>query len=171
MVAPLDIAEIVQAFEVRHMLESRTAALAARKATPKDVLAITHAFDKAEAAIDRGDFRAMLGMDRDFHRAVAFATHNPTLARFVITLQNVATRYWIWQMEKQSPEDQLKDVALHKALGAAIAAGDVVGAESAAACLIGEAPNSPTSSASGLFRHRPAEVRMGADEVTGGDGA
>jgi DNA-binding GntR family transcriptional regulator len=147
IVAPLDIAEIVHAFEVRHMLESRTAALAARKATPNDVLAITHAFDNAEVAVSKGDFRAMLSMDREFHRAVAFATHNPTLARFVITLQNVATRFWIWQMEKQTPEDQLKDVALHRALGSAIAAGDVMGAERAAAYLIGEPPSSQTNSA------------------------
>ncbi|MGC4441773.1 FCD domain-containing protein, partial [Streptococcus suis] len=70
-----------------------------------------------EAAIAAGDFRAMLAMDLAFHRAVAVAAQNPTLARFVIALQNVATRFWIWQMEKQSPESQLEDVALHRGLG------------------------------------------------------
>ena len=141
LVAPLDIREIEQAFEVRHMLEGHTAALAARNAKADDIAIIVHAFDGAEAAIAAADFRAMLTMDRIFHRAVATATHNPTLARFVIHLQNVATRFWIWAMEKQTPEDQLKDVGLHRALGAAIAAHDPVAAESAAARLVGDPPS------------------------------
>lgn len=141
VVAPLDIREIEQAFEVRYMLEGRTAALAARNARPEDVAAITGAFDGAEAAIAAADFRAMLWMDRIFHRSVAFATNNLPLARFVVSLQNVATRFWIWQMEKQTPEDQLKDVALHRALGEAIAAHDPEAAEAAAVKLVGEPPS------------------------------
>ena len=140
VVAPMDIREIEHAFEVRNMLEGRTAALAARNARPEDVAAITQAFEGAEAAIEAADFRAMLAMDRNFHRAVAFATNNPTLARFVVALQNVATRYWIWAMEKQSPEDQLKDVALHRAVAAAIAAHDPAAAEAAAVKLVGDPP-------------------------------
>ena len=86
MVAPLDLREIEQAFEVRHLLEGRSAALAARNAGPQDRAAITSAFDGAEAAIAAGDFRALMAMDRAFHRAVAYATHNATLARYLIAL-------------------------------------------------------------------------------------
>ncbi len=99
VVAPLDLGEIENAFEVRRLLEARTAALRAQSAKPEDRLAIGAAFDGAEAAIAAGDYRALLAMDHAFHRAVAFATQNATLARFIIALQNVATRYWIWQME------------------------------------------------------------------------
>lgn len=141
IVAPLDLREIEQAFEVRHMLEGHTAALAARNARAEDIAAITEAFDGAEAAIAAADFRAMLSMDRAFHRAVAFATNNVTLARFVVSLQNIATRFWIWEMEKEAPEDQLKDVALHRALAAAIAAHDPQAAEAAAARLVGDPPS------------------------------
>lgn len=141
VVAPLDIREIEHAFEVRHLLEAKTAGLAARNATADDIAAISSAFDGAEAAIASSDFRAMLAMDRAFHRAVATATHNPTLARFVVSLQNVATRFWIWAMEKQSPEDQAEDVSLHRKLAAAIAAGDAPAAEAAAARLVGEPPS------------------------------
>jgi DNA-binding GntR family transcriptional regulator len=141
VVAPLDIREIEQAFEVRHMLEARTAGLAARNATADDIAAITSAFDGAEVAIAGADFRAMLAMDRAFHRAVAAATHNPTLARFVVSLQNVATRFWIWAMEKQSPEDQLEDVRLHRQLAATIASRDAPAAEAAAQRLVGEPPS------------------------------
>jgi DNA-binding GntR family transcriptional regulator len=141
VVAPLDIREIEQAFEVRYMLEARTAALAAKNATPGAIAEITACFDGAEAAIEAADFRAMLAMDRNFHRAVALATGNSTLARFVISLQNIATRFWIWDMQKQTPEDQLKDVALHRALAAAIATRDPVAAEEAASKLVGDPPS------------------------------
>jgi len=145
VVAPLDVTEIEHAFEVRRMLEGRTAALAARNHRPEDLPAIVGAFDEAETAIAAGDFRKMLAMDHSFHRAVAFATHNPTLARFVIALQNTATRYWIWQMEKQSQEDQMRDVILHRSLAEAIARRDPVAAEAACAQLIGEPPSAKRS--------------------------
>jgi DNA-binding GntR family transcriptional regulator len=141
VVAPLDVREIEQAFEVRHMLEARTAGQAARNATAEDIAAITSAFDGAEAAIAAADFRAMLTMDRAFHKAVAVATRNSTLARFIISLQNIATRFWIWEMEKQTPDDQLKDVSLHRTLAEAIAARDPAAAEAAAAKLVGDPPS------------------------------
>ncbi len=141
VVAPLDIREVEHAFQVRHMLEAQTAALAARNATSADLVAISEAFDGAEAAVAACDFRALLTMDRSFHRAVASATHNPTLARFVASLQNIAARFWIWAMEKQSPAEQLADIALHRALADAIAARDAPAAQAAAARLVGDAPS------------------------------
>jgi DNA-binding GntR family transcriptional regulator len=141
VVAPLDLREIENAFQVRHMLEARTAGLAAEKASEADLIAIQSAFDGAEAAIAEGDVRAMLVMDRTFHKAVAAATHNPTLARFVVSLQNVATRFWIWAMERQSPADQLADVERHRELARCIAARDPGAAEAAAAHLVGDPPS------------------------------
>ena len=141
MVAPLDMREIEQAFQVRHMLEARTAALAAQKASQADIEAITSAFDGAEAAIAAGNFRAMLAMDRVFHRAVAAATQNLVLSRYVISLQNVATRFWVYAMEKQSPAEQLEDVDLHRLLAGAIAARNPEAAEAAAAKLVGDPPS------------------------------
>jgi DNA-binding GntR family transcriptional regulator len=63
----------------------------------------------------------------------------------VIALQNVATRFWIWQMEKQSPESQLEDVALHRGLGQAIAEGDAALAERLCEQLIGNPPSGESS--------------------------
>jgi DNA-binding GntR family transcriptional regulator len=140
-IAPLDMKEIEQAFEVRHLLEGRSAALAARNATDADVATILHAFDGAEDAIERGDFRAMVSMDRAFHRAVAYATQNVTLARYLTALQNIATRFWINAMERQSPAAQLADVQLHRALGAAIAAHDPEAAEQAMSRVVGDPPS------------------------------
>jgi len=141
LIAPLDIREIEQAFEVRHLLEGRSAALAAQNARPHDIAAITSAFDGAEAAVEQGDLRALLIMDREFHKAVAYATHNATLARYIVALQNIATRFWIYAMERQSPEEQLADIALHRGLAAAIAARDPAAAEAAMARLVGDPPS------------------------------
>jgi DNA-binding GntR family transcriptional regulator len=141
IVAPMDLREIEQAFEVRHMLEARSAGLAARNATDRDVAAIVSAFDGAEAAVAAGDHRAMLAMDRTFHRTLAYATQNLTLARYLVTLQNIATRFWINAMEKQSETAQLADVVLHRAVAAAIAARDPAAAEAAMARIVGEPPS------------------------------
>jgi DNA-binding GntR family transcriptional regulator len=141
VVSPLDLREIENAFQVRHMLEGRTAALAARNASPVDINDIASAFDGAEEAIAAGDFRAMLAMDRAFHQAIGAATKNPTLARFVASLQNTATRFWIWTMEKQTPDEQLVDVNLHRALARSIAGRDPAAAEASAARLVGAPPS------------------------------
>ncbi|MBE7217111.1 MAG: GntR family transcriptional regulator [Caulobacteraceae bacterium] len=140
-VAPLDLREIEAAFEVRSLLEGRSAALAARNATPADAAAIAAAFHGAEGAVATGDLRALVAMDRAFHRAVAQASHNPLLARYLMTLQNIAARYWVYAMERQPPEDQLADIALHRDLARAIAAADEPAAEAAMARLIGDPPS------------------------------
>ena len=141
VVAPLDLREIEHAFEVRRLLEGRSGALAARSATEQDISDIQTAFDGAEAAVARGDYRALLEMDRNFHKAVAYATHNPLLARYIVSLQNIATRFWIFAMERQSPEDQMQDIVLHRAAGDAIASRDQLAAELAMGRLVGEAPS------------------------------
>lgn len=141
IVAPLDLREIEHAFEVRRMLEGRSGALAARAATEADIAAIRSAFDGAEAAVERGDYRALLEMDRSFHKAVAYATHNPMLARFIVSLQNIATRFWIFAMERQTPQEQMADIILHRAAGEAIASRDPVAAEAAMDRLVGDAPS------------------------------
>ena len=106
-----------------------------------DIAAIRAAFDGAEEAVARGDLRAVLEMDRSFHKAVALATHNPLLSRFIISLQNIATRYWIFAMERQSPEEQLNDIRLHREAGEAIARRDVAAAEAAMERLVGDPPS------------------------------
>lgn len=140
IVAPMDLVEIEQAFQVRRMLEAKTAGLAARNRREADLPAILNAFDGAEDAIAAGDFRTMLAMDLVFHRAVAFASQNHTLARFVISLQNTATRYWVWQMERQTPEAQRVDVGLHRQMAEAIGARDAARAEALCEQLIGLPP-------------------------------
>ncbi len=141
VVAPLDIREIEHAFEVRRMLEAKTASLAARNGSDEQLTQLRASFDGAEAAIDSGDFRILLAMDRTFHRRVATATQNPLLARYVLSLQNIATRFWIYAMEKQTAREQMDDVDRHRHLATAIYDRDPDQAEAAAAKLVGDPPS------------------------------
>ena len=151
-VAPIDLQAVEEAFEVRRLLEGRSAALAAQNATAHDDDDIAAAFDGAEVAVQAGDIRALIQMDRAFHAAVALATHNALLARQLIAVQTLATRFWVAAMGEQSPQEQLDDVALHRDLAAAIAARDPAASEAAMARLIGDPPSLYPPSAASLRR-------------------
>ena len=145
-VAPLDVAEIEEAFEVRRLMEGRSAALAARNATVEEAQDLYAAFEGAEAAVERRDVRALIAMDRTFHRRLAWATHNAVLARYLVVLQDVAARWWVFALREEPAAEQLADIALHRDLARAIQAGDAAEAEAAMARLIGDPPSlSPVS--------------------------
>lgn len=154
-VAAIDPAEVEQAFEIRSLLDGRSAGLAARHATAADKREIAACFKGAEDAIAAGDHLALVRMDRAFHHAVARATHNAHLARWLDELWVTAARWWVFAMGRQEPADQLADVRLHRDLAAAIAAGDVAEAEAAMARLIGDPP-SLTPPVVGALRPEPA---------------
>ena len=111
MVAPLDMREIEQAFQVRHMLEARTAALAAQKASDEDVIRDHPPRSTARKARSKREISAPC-----WPWTALFTAPSPPRRRtrcsprYVIALQNVATRFWVYAMEKQSPAEQLEDV-------------------------------------------------------------
>jgi len=141
IVAPLDIMQIKQAFEARFLIEPHCAGLAALHATRSEIAQIKSAFDGAEAAIQKGDTRKMMGMDRNFHFAVAFASHNMELARTIVTLHHKAARFWVLSSPGQSKQERLDDVIFHRAVAAAIEARDVAKAQSAMLKVLGNFPN------------------------------
>lgn len=128
IVTSVDVEEVRQAYEVRCMLEPQAAFLAAANGTHAEIQEILTAFEGGEAAAKRRDFRAIIAMDRQFHRAVALASHNMSLARIIIYLHNHAARYWYRAMIAQPDHDQSEDIANHQAVATAIARGDGQGA-------------------------------------------
>lgn len=76
-VLPQDAAEV---FELRYVIETAAAALAAERRTEADLARIRVALQRMRDAITEGMDAA--GDDDDFHVAIAEATHNPPLARF-----------------------------------------------------------------------------------------
>jgi len=141
-VTPLDLQEVEQAFEVRYLLEPHGAALAARHATASEIEAIANAFEGAEAYAKQRDFRTLVAMDQNFHRAVAVASHNLTLARVVISLHHKAARYWYHSMTTRPEQDRLHDIADHRAVAVAIESRDTARAEEAMRKVLGDFPDS-----------------------------
>jgi DNA-binding FadR family transcriptional regulator len=73
-----------------------------------------------------------------FHRAVAIASHNLSLARIVISVHNKAARYWYHTLTLQPDEDCLEDIASHRVVAQAIARGDGRAAMQAMIVVMGE---------------------------------
>lgn len=136
-VAPLDLLDVRQAFDVLRLIEPHCAELAAMNAGPEDVAALRRAFDGAEEAARAGAARALIGMDQAFHAALALATRNLTLANIVIPLQHKASRFWAWSMREDRPEDRIDEVERHRALAEAIAAHDPQAAREAMLQVLG----------------------------------
>ncbi|HEY3800747.1 MAG TPA: GntR family transcriptional regulator [Caulobacteraceae bacterium] len=124
IVAPLDLIDVRQAFEARRLIEPHCAALAAQNATPADIAALRGAFEGSDEAARSGDARALVAMDQTFHRALALATGNLTLAKIVIPLQHKAARFWIFSMADDTPEERLAEVERHKVIAECVARGD-----------------------------------------------
>ena len=137
-VAPLEIVEVRQAFEARALIEPQCAALAATHRTPDDIEALRRAFDGAQKAIAKRDYRALVAMDQRFHAAVARASRNPTLARILIPLQHKAARFWVFAMVENSEETSMADVERHQAVTRCIAGGDAEGARAASFAALGD---------------------------------
>ena len=138
IVSSIDVPEVQQSYEVRCLLEPQAALLAAQNATKAEIAEIMSAFDGAESAAKRRDFRAIISMDQKFHRAVALASHNLSLARIIINLHNKAARYWYSTMISRPDDDRLEDIANHRTVAQAIAKGDGPAAMEAMLVVMGD---------------------------------
>lgn len=126
------VQEVLQVAELRRSLEAEIAALAAERATPKQIKEIGARL----AAIDEDVASGGDGVaaDIEFHRSIARATGNPHflalwdfLSRFLKATIKL-TRSW----EARHEETQEQVMHEHRALYAAIVAHDAEGARSAA---------------------------------------
>lgn len=72
-------------FEVRELLESQAALLAAERGNDKDMYQITKAFEAMEAA----DPLTNAELDHAFHRAIVEASHNPVLVHVLNSLKSL----------------------------------------------------------------------------------
>jgi len=136
-VAPLDLAEVRQAFEACRLIEPYCAALAALHATDEDLASLRGVFEGAEDAVRRRDARALVAMDQHFHAAVAGAGHNAILARLVIPLQHRVARFWVFTLPGDSEDQRLAEIAHHTAVIDCIARRDSEGARATMLAVLG----------------------------------
>ena len=75
--------------EVRQMLESQAAALAADRATDIDISRLDAVYGALEASYDRDDLAHCIDTDVAFHQAVAEASHNVLIGHLTASLMRV----------------------------------------------------------------------------------
>ncbi|MDE2584249.1 MAG: FadR family transcriptional regulator [Betaproteobacteria bacterium] len=144
--------DLTHIFELRALVETGAAELAARRRTPADLAALYAALQgMAEAARLGAD-----GAEDDdaFHQAIAAATHNPQVQRFIayLSAQFSQSRRPTWDAEGHASGRAALAQAEHERIYAAIAAGDIQGARAAAAnhlylaaTRVGAAPEAPAA--------------------------
>src|SRR3954469_17074640 len=109
-------AEIMDA---QRAIETLAAELAAENATSTDQAKLQHLLAEAEALID--DREAYTRSCRDFHLAVAEASHNRVLVTQLLSLQHVS---WPAENRTLTPDVARRVLAVHRELAALIEARD-----------------------------------------------
>jgi DNA-binding GntR family transcriptional regulator len=92
-VADVNVPDLEQISEMRISLESLCARLAARRATPDD-LVVLETLSQEQSTILPEDSRRLLDIDHRFHQAIAQAAHNKYLARTLDHLFGLSQRLW-----------------------------------------------------------------------------
>ncbi|HZS81596.1 MAG TPA: FCD domain-containing protein [Stellaceae bacterium] len=127
------IADIIDVMELRLAVEVETAGLAAERGTARQIRIIGRALAAMDAAIARGE--AAIEEDFAFHRAIAAATGNQQFTRFLEYLG----RFIIPRQSVPLDRGRIDDRRIyldtfqreHRAIHAAIAAGDPAAARAA----------------------------------------
>jgi len=118
---------IAELYEARRLLEPPIAGLAARRASPDEVLELGRILDNQEAEVAAG--RTGLAQDAAFHTAIAHSSHNRAITRIVTALMDLLA-----QSREESlltPGRPQRSHDDHRKVLGAIAAGDAPGAERA----------------------------------------
>jgi GntR family transcriptional repressor for pyruvate dehydrogenase complex len=115
--------EVAEIMDAQRAIECLAAELAAEHATAKDIARLKALLAEGEAVI--GDAAAYTQSCRDFHLAVAEASHNRVLVVQLISLQHVS---WPKQNVTLTPAVARRVLDVHKELAALIEMRDSAGA-------------------------------------------
>lgn len=119
----VDITDLVDVAEMRHLLEPLAASRAARLASP----AVRDDLRERAVSMEAVDLatlepRELMQTDMDLHRAIYRASGNPHLEETLVRLDNLATRIWCLVLDRLPGMDQ--HIREHAPLLHAIADGD-----------------------------------------------
>jgi DNA-binding GntR family transcriptional regulator len=128
-VAGVDAADLADVFAVRQTLEGLAASLAVAGDTTGLVTVLRTSIADHTAAIAADDEKAILAADQAFHQALLSAAHNPHLDR---ALGPLLGRAQVAMLSGDLSRWPRKALAEHKAILAAIRAGDPAAADLAA---------------------------------------
>jgi DNA-binding FadR family transcriptional regulator len=127
------IPHVLDVMELRLAVEVESAALAAERASQRQLGAITRALGEIDAAIGRGE--GAVNEDFDFHRAIADATANPHFADFLEFLGRLVIPRQSIRLSSGTPEEQRRYLELiqreHRRIADAIGGHDPAAARRA----------------------------------------
>lgn len=142
VVADQDAGLVADLLAVRSRLEPLAARLAAERATPDDIAALTELLDRSRVAAERGDLAALSELNSGLHRRVLDMSGNRWLQSMATTMYHhvewVFLRSAAWRATHSWTE--------HRRLVAAIGAADPDEAEAAAAEHVAAADRATTQS-------------------------
>jgi DNA-binding GntR family transcriptional regulator len=98
-VADVNVADLEQISEMRLLLESLSARLAAQRATADDIV-VLESLRQEQANTPPEDRRRLFDVDHKFHQAVAQAAHNKYLAESLERLFGLSQRLWYLALPK-----------------------------------------------------------------------
>jgi DNA-binding GntR family transcriptional regulator len=125
-VTSVEIRDLASLTEVRSLLESHVARLAAERATDEDRSALEALLDELESRADL-DTSELMALDERIHRQVYGAAHNPFLESTLEEYYVLALRIWYLALDRTRELEQA--VLGHRELLEAIRDGDADRAE------------------------------------------
>lgn len=128
-VSRVDVRDLAGLSEVRAVLESSAARLAAERSTAADREVTVVLLEELERAADERDERTLIELDQRIHRHVYHCTHNPFLAETLDEYYVLTLRIWFLALDRVARLDDA--IHEHRALLEAIRDADPGRAEAA----------------------------------------
>lgn len=100
LVSGITAESVQQIYEFRSVLDGYAAWLAASRATPEQIRAITAAHTRLVRATEDDDINAFVEGDRNFYRILSSATHNSLVADSIPRIFNLHLRLWFYISQK-----------------------------------------------------------------------
>jgi len=133
VVTDINAIDIMSALDAREVLERLIASDAAKRASPRERIAIIEKARAMRAAAETGDANAYMRLDKELDAIVAYAARSPYATRAVEPLQALIRRAW-YHFERQ--DDLVPAANHHVAFAQALAAADGAAAVAASDALM-----------------------------------
>lgn len=133
VVAGINAIDIMSALDAREVLERLIASDAAKRASPRERIAIVDKARAMRAAAIDGDANAYMRLDKELDATVAASARSPYATRAVEPLQALIRRAW-YHFERQ--DDLLPAAGHHVAFAQALATADPAAAMAASDALM-----------------------------------
>lgn len=133
VVTDIHAIDIMAALDAREVLERLIASEAAKRASPRERIAIIETARAMRAAAEIGDANAYMRIDKDLDALIAEAARSPYATRAVEPLQALIRRAW-YHFERQ--DDLVPAAGFHMAFAQALAAGDIAASVAASDALM-----------------------------------